>query len=45
MVAALADADLEEVGVVEHGGGGGVASAGVPVHARLVQVDPWIARS
>ena len=43
VVAAFSDADLEEVGVVEHGGDGRVASSGVAEDAGVLKVDPGVA--
>ena len=40
VVAGLGDTDLEEIGVVEHGAGSGIAAAGVAVDAGAVDVDP-----
>ena len=42
VIAALGDAYLEEVGIVEHGCAGGVASAGVAKDAGAIDVDEGI---
>ena len=42
MVAALCDADLDEVRVAKHGRHRSVAAARVPPHADTVKVDPRI---
>jgi hypothetical protein len=42
VVAALGPAYLEEIGVTEHGIGGGIAAARVPPYAGAVEVDPRI---
>src|SRR5690606_28567417 len=43
VVAALGDADLEEIRVAEHRTGGGVAATGVAPDAGAVEVDPGVA--
>src|SRR5580698_8060894 len=42
VIAALCDADLEEVGIMKHRGGGGVASARVSVDSHAIEVDEGI---
>src|ERR1700733_12046831 len=44
VIAAFSDAHLEEVGIVEHGCAGGVASAGVAEDAGAVDVYKGILR-
>src|ERR1700734_249076 len=44
VIAALGDAHLEEVGIVEHSRPGGVASAGVAKDASPIDIDEGILR-
>src|SRR5207342_1323930 len=45
VVAAFADADLEEIRIREHRIRRRIATARMPPYADAVQVDPWIARA